>query len=103
MKKFYDVYTGYQLMSSSGMEVHLYKNADMEELRRLQEKVMQISATIYTVGQHGSSYLKGLKCALSLLGICSDYVAAPFHKFEQRERGKIWKALQNLGVDVVLR
>jgi dihydrodipicolinate synthase len=30
-------------------------------------------------------------------------VAAPFHKFEQRERGKIWKALQNLGVDVVLR
>ena len=79
------------------------KNADMEEVRRLQEKVMQISATIYTVGQHGSSYLKGLKCALSLLGICSDYVAAPFHKFEQRERGKIWKALQNLGVDVVLR
>ena len=53
------------------------KNADMEEVRRLQEKVMQISATIYTVGQHGSSYLKGLKCALSLLGICSDYVAAP--------------------------
>ena len=79
------------------------KNADMEEVRRLQEKVMQISATIYTVGQHGSSYLKGLKCALSLLGICSDYVAAPFHKIEQRERGKIWKALQNLGVDVVLR
>lgn len=30
------------------------KNADMEEVRRLQEKVMQISATIYTVGQHGS-------------------------------------------------
>ena len=28
MKKFYDVYTGYQLMSSSGMEVHLYKNAE---------------------------------------------------------------------------
>ena len=34
MKKFYDVYTGYQLMSSSGMEVHLYKNADMEEIER---------------------------------------------------------------------
>lgn len=25
MKKFYDDYTGYQLMSSSGIEVHLYK------------------------------------------------------------------------------
>lgn len=86
--------------------VELYnaaKNANLEELRRLQEKIMQISATIYTVGQHGSSYLKGLKCALNLLGICSDYVAAPFHKFEQRERERIWKALQKLGINVVLR
>ena len=39
--------------------------------------VMQISSSIYTVGQHGSSYLKGLKCALSLLGVCDDFVAAP--------------------------
>ena len=86
--------------------VELYnaaKNTNLEELKRLQEKIMQISATIYAVGQHGSSYLKGLKCALNLLGICSDYVAAPFHKFEQREREKIWKALQKLGINVVLR
>ena len=86
--------------------VELYnaaKNTNLEELKRLQEKIMQISATIYTVGQHGSSYLKGLKCALNLLGICSDYVAAPFHKFEQREREKIWKALQKVGINVVLR
>lgn len=86
--------------------VELYnaaKNTNLEELKRLQEKIMQISATIYTVGQHGSSYLKGLKCALNLLEICSDYVAAPFHKFEQREREKIWKALQKLGINVVLR
>lgn len=86
--------------------VELYnaaKNTNLEELKRLQEKIMQISATIYTVGQHGSSYLKGLKCALNLLGICSDYVAAPVHKFEQREREKIWKALQKLGINVVLR
>ena len=86
--------------------VELYnaaKNTNLEELIRLQEIIMQISATIYTVGQHGSSYLKGLKCALNLLGICSDYVAAPFHKFEQREREKIWKALQKLGINVVLR
>ena len=32
MKKFYDDYTGYQLMSSSGIEVHLYKNSDLEEV-----------------------------------------------------------------------
>ena len=50
-------------------------------LKRLQPIIMQISTTIYTIGQHGSSYLKGLKCALSLLGICDDFVAMPFHKF----------------------
>jgi hypothetical protein len=38
----------------------------METVSRLQPLVMQISSSIYTVGQHGSSYLKGLKCALSL-------------------------------------
>jgi 2-dehydro-3-deoxy-D-pentonate aldolase len=40
---------------------------DMETVSRLQPLVMQISSSIYTVGQHGSSYLKGLKCALSFL------------------------------------
>ena len=39
---------------------------------------MQISTTIYNVGQYGSSYLKGLKCALSIMGICGDFMAEPF-------------------------
>lgn len=55
--------------------VDLYHAAvarDMETVSRLQPLVMQISSSIYTVGQHGSSYLKGLKCALSLLGVCDD-------------------------------
>ena len=43
-----------------------------------------------------SSYLKGLKCALSLLGVCDDFVAAPFHRFNVPEREKIRKALEAL-------
>ena len=69
---------------------------DMETVSRLQPLVMQISSSIYTVGQHGSSYLKGLKCALSLLGVCDDFVAAPFHRFNVPEREKIRKALEAL-------
>lgn len=68
----------------------------METVSRLQPLVMQISSSIYTVGQHGSSYLKGLKCALSLLGVCDDFVAAPFHRFNVPEREKIRKALEAL-------
>jgi 2-dehydro-3-deoxy-D-pentonate aldolase len=69
--------------------VDLYHAAvarDMETVSRLQPLVMQISSSIYTVGQHGSSYLKGLKCALSLLGVCDDFVAAPFHRLPYKRK-----------------
>ena len=73
------------------------KDHDIEKLIRLQKRIMQISATIYTVGSHGSSYLKGLKCACQQLGIINDdFVASPFYKFEQPERDKITMALAKL-------
>lgn len=72
------------------------KAGDLETLKRLQPIIMQISSTIYTIGQHGSSYLKGLKCALSILGICDDFVAAPFHKFNAPERERVRMALEAL-------
>jgi len=75
------------------------KNRDMETVLRLQQLIMQISTSIYTVGKHGSSYLKGLKCALSLLGIINDdFVASPFYKFEAPERAKIQQALEALPI-----
>jgi 4-hydroxy-tetrahydrodipicolinate synthase len=76
--------------------VDLYNAAlsrDLDKIRTLQQKVMQISTTIYNVGSFGSSYLKGLKCALSLMGICSDFMAEPFHRFNAPERKKIEEAL----------
>jgi 4-hydroxy-tetrahydrodipicolinate synthase len=76
------------------------KAGNLAEVNRLQKLIMQISASIYTVGQHGSSYLKGLKCALSLLGIINDdFVAAPFHKFNEPEREKIRQALAALPIE----
>ena len=73
---------------------------DIERVLQLQKYIMQISTSIYTVGKHGSSYLKGLKCALSLLGIINDdFVASPFYKFEQPEREKIRQALSTLPIE----
>jgi len=73
---------------------------DIQRMRHLQQYIMQISATIYSVGQHGSSYLKGLKCACSLLGVIDDdFVASPFYKFDQPERDKIQAALSNLPIE----
>ena len=73
---------------------------DLVRVRQLQQVIMQISTTIYTVGKHGSSYLKGLKCALSLLGIINDdFVASPFYKFDAPERDRIRQALAALPKD----
>ncbi len=79
--------------------VNLYNAAergDLAEVRRLQQTIMQISTTIYTVGKYGSSYLKGVKCALGILGVCNDHLAAPFYKFEEPEKERIRQALQAL-------
>ena len=73
------------------------RRADVARVCQLQQLIMQISTSIYTVGQHGSSYLKGLKCALSLLGVIKDdFVASPFYKFNEPEREKIRRALDAL-------
>jgi len=82
--------------------VDMFRAADsgnLQELRRLQAIIMQISQTIYTVGRHSSSYLKGLKCALSLLGVINDdFLASPFNKFQTPEREKIKAALEQLNI-----
>lgn len=83
--------------------VSLYNAAvdkNVDKVRELHQLVMQISATIYTVGSYGSSYLKGVKAALSELGICNDFVAAPFNKFDEEHKGKIRTALQAAGVQL---
>ena len=76
------------------------KTGNLPRIIELQRLIMQISSTIYTVGKHGSSYLKGLKCALSLLGIIKDdFVASPFYKFDPPERDKIRQALAALPIE----
>lgn len=74
---------------------------DIVRVRELQHRIMQISTTIYTVGKYGSSYLKGVKCALSLMGICDDYLSYPYRKFRAEERSRIRQALEALGVECV--
>ena len=81
--------------------VDLYKAAssrDLSTVETLHKKVMQISKAIYGVGKYESSYLKGLKCALSCLGICNDFLAEPFHRFRRTERKVIRRHIEELGI-----
>ncbi len=74
-------------------------NRDTENVRELQRHIMLISTSIYTVGKYGSSYLKGVKTALSLMGICEGYLAYPYRSFRTEERERIRQALVALGVE----
>lgn len=79
--------------------VELYnaaKAGDLEKIRELQKVVMQVSTTIYNNGKFGSSYLMGVKCALSILGLCNNVLAKPFSSFELDIRKKIEKAIEEL-------
>lgn len=83
--------------------VALYEAAvrrDFGQLARLQPQVLDISLSLYNIGRYASSYIKGIKTALNLLGVCSDFMAEPFHKFKETEREMIRKELQKLGVNV---
>lgn len=72
------------------------KEGNLAKVRELQPKVMQISASIYSKGKYGSSYLKGVKCALSVLGICSDTLALPYVKFGAEEKAQIKEEIEKL-------
>ncbi|MDD2438251.1 MAG: dihydrodipicolinate synthase family protein [Massilibacteroides sp.] len=79
--------------------VNLYnaaRNKEIDRVHLLQSKVMQISSSIYSIGSFGSSYLKGVKTTLSILGICNDFLAAPFNKFGEIQYMKIKQILETL-------
>jgi 4-hydroxy-tetrahydrodipicolinate synthase len=50
----------------------------------------------YDIGKYASRHIKAMKCALSCLGICDDFMAEPFHRFKAPEREKIAAILNSL-------
>ena len=52
--------------------------------------------TIYDIGKYASRHIKATKSALSLLGICSDLPADPFHRFLAPERERVAEVLRRI-------
>jgi len=83
--------------------VALYNAAiakDFARIEELQDLVMEISTRIYTVGSYGSSYLKGLKGALSALGIVKGNIAPPFTSFDEKEMTKVIDTIKEIEIKV---
>ena len=75
-------------------EASLEKNT--EKVALLRKKIFQIENSIYNVGSYSSKYIKSIKSALSAMGICNDYVAQPFRKFNETESNIIKQNIKKL-------
>ncbi|MCM4167636.1 Putative 2-dehydro-3-deoxy-D-gluconate aldolase YagE [Arenibacter antarcticus] len=60
-------------------------NRDFDTIKELQAIVMEISKGIYQLGGYKSSYMKGLKTALSFMGLAQAQFAPPLYPFSALE------------------
>ena len=77
--------------------VALYEAAAAGDLNRvlaLQQRAMQFDRAVY----HSANPLCGLKCALSLLDICSNDLTPPLQPYSQQERDELEKYLETVDV-----
>ncbi|HOX29437.1 MAG TPA: dihydrodipicolinate synthase family protein, partial [bacterium] len=80
--------------------VELYEAAlkrDFKRIDKLQSQVVRLSS-IYRHGRFWSSYLKGLKAALSLMGVCRDTLTETFDTFSPDIVEAIRGELSELGM-----
>jgi dihydrodipicolinate synthase/N-acetylneuraminate lyase len=73
------------------------KKRDFKTVDKLQSQVIKLNE-IYRHGRFWSSYLKGLKSALSIMGICSDVMTETFDPFSEQEKAEIKRELAELGL-----
>jgi len=73
-------------------------NDDTEKIELLLEKLRLMEEKIYNVGAYSSKYIKTIKSALSVMGICNDFVAMPFHRFNSVKSNIIKQNLKEMDI-----
>jgi len=73
------------------------KNGDAPRAAELQEQLLQFGR-IFSVGRHASAVIKGMKCSCALLGLCDDFMAEPFERFNPPEREQVRAILESVGL-----
>lgn len=80
--------------------VDLYEalaGGDQDASSALQQQVLTLQQ-IYEIGKYASRHIKATKCGLSLLGICDDFMAEPFHRFRQPQREQVAAILRQMNL-----
>ncbi len=71
---------------------------DQAAIDRLQADVISLGGLYNVLGEGPSGYLRGLKSALGIAGICSDHLAPPFGAVSEVGRSKITEFLSSIAV-----
>ena len=76
---------------------HACVAGDQQRIAELAADINQLQG-IYDIGKYASRFIKATKCAASLLGLCDDFMAEPFHRFHPPDRERLRVILEPLVV-----
>ncbi|HTN75859.1 MAG TPA: dihydrodipicolinate synthase family protein [Pirellulaceae bacterium] len=76
------------------------RSGDLNRAKELHQIILRVSGSLYRIGRHPSSIIKGIKCALACLGVCDDFLAEPFRRFRPEERALVESRLQMLEAEI---
>jgi 4-hydroxy-tetrahydrodipicolinate synthase len=82
--------------------VELYEAAEARDMTRvtvLHQQAIQFDNAVYRSTTHPANPVRGIKCALSLMGICSANFTLPLQPYSHQERDRVQKYLQ--GADLL--
>jgi len=71
----------------------------LEKIKLLRESIIKMHSTLYNLGSTSTKSIRAIKCALSILGICSDHMAQPLSRFGENNREKIREYLGQFEYD----
>ncbi|HEX3628753.1 MAG TPA: dihydrodipicolinate synthase family protein [Verrucomicrobiae bacterium] len=77
-----------------------FRAGELARAQELQKLIQRIGASLYRVGKHPSTIIKGIKCALACMGICDDFIAEPFHRFRSAERELLQSRLTEIQTEL---
>jgi dihydrodipicolinate synthase/N-acetylneuraminate lyase len=80
--------------------VDVYESAtsgDDEQVKILQESLRELGS-IYQFGEYAAGTIRGIKCALEIMGICSGRMADPHRMCDESQRKFVEQQLVKLGL-----
>jgi len=80
--------------------IEAHRAGNVTRAQELQQQIQRVSDSFYRIGKYSSSIIKGIKCALSCMGICNDFMAEPFHRFRSAESELVKSRLKQIETEI---